>query len=221
MISRKVSASPAPSRTNHEATSSSGVVAVSKKKYIVGKIKSGTQTLTVKTDKVRATITPAVAGTSTATPDSSQVAPADSLPVSDWSGFIAPKVSYVKMLSCVKSTTKEISGLTGALAYSFTIIEQLKLTGGHFNYNGKIYSPSDVLYVSYTPYTLSTNSMDLSMGMPDSAELYFSPFNWKTNGGGPAGGGVSDFGPDASYKMIDFTYIFHSTQAECDSLPKP
>ena len=176
-----------------------------------------------KPSKDKVIITPTVAGTPApmATNGSNDVAPSAPLPASDWSGFVAPKVTFSKMLSCVKSASKEVSPLTGALAYNFTIVEQLKLTGGHFNYEGKTYNPSDVLYVSYTPYTLSTNSMDLSMGMPDSAELYFSPFNWKTNGGGPAGGGVSDFGPDASYKMIDFPYIFHSTQAECDSLPKP
>ena len=198
-------------------------VTVPKGSTVITKTKSGTQTLTVNTDKVKVTITPTVAGNPTpvATNGSNDVAPSAPLPASDWSGFVAPKVTFNKMLSCVKSASKEVSPLTGALAYNFTIVEQLKLTGGHFNYEGKTYNPSDVLYVSYTPYTLSTNSMDLSMGMPDSAELYFSPFNWKTNGGGPAGGGVSDFGPDASYKMIDFTYIFHSTQAECDSLPKP
>lgn len=184
-----------------------------------------------KPSKNKVIITPAAAGnpvatqTSVATPapvdTQAPASPQDvytppALPVSDWTGFVAPKVSFVKMLSCVKSAKMEY-GITGVLAYKFTIINQIKLTGGHYNYDGHIYSSSDVLYITHGPYTESTNSMDLSMGLGNPMELQFLAFNWKDHGGGPTAGGVSD----AGYQNLWVSYIFHSTQAECDNLPKP
>jgi len=194
-------------------------VTVSKGSIVTTKTASGSQTLTVNTSKVTVTVTPTVTGNPTdtqasASPQDVYTPPA--LPVSDWTGFVAPKVSFVKMLSCVKSAKMEY-GITGVLAYKFTIINQLKLTGGHYNYDGHIYSSSDVLYITHGPYTESTNSMDLSMGLGNPTELQFLAFNWKDHGGGPTAGGVSD----AGYQNFPVSYLFHSTQAECDNLPKP
>lgn len=194
-------------------------VTVQKGSTVSTKTASGSQTITVNTNKVTVTVTPTVAGNPTVTqaPASPQdVYTPPALPVSDWTGFVAPKVSFVKMLSCVKSAKMEY-GITGVLAYKFTIVDQLKLTGGHFNYDGKTYNPSDTLYIADTQYTLSTNSMDLPIGVPHSTELQFLAFNWKDHGGGPTAGGVSDSG----YQNFPVNYLFHSTQAECDSLPKP
>ena len=186
-----------------------------------------------KPSKNKVMITPAAAGNPVATQTSVPTpAPVDTqasaspqdvytppaLPVSDWTGFVAPKVSFVKMLSCVKSATMEVNPLSGVSSYAFYISAQLKLTGGHFNYEGKTYNTSDVLYTT-DPAMLgfSTNSMELSMGLWTGTEFQFLAFNWKENGGGPTNGGVSD----AGYKNVQYSYLFHSTQAECDSLPKP
>ena len=217
LANKHVLTSALPTHESTPAYKPSGVI-VPKGKTVASKTKSGSQTITVKTNKVTVSVTPTAAGKPTPSQPPIQVAPVAPLPASDWSGFIAPKVSYVKMLSCVKSATQEVNPLSGVLSYSFYLSVQLKLTDGHFNYNAKNYNTSDTVYITDpTMDGFSTNSMDFSAGLWKSTELNFFAFNWKDNGGGPTNGGVSD----AGYRTVQYSYLFHSTQAECDSLPKP
>ena len=167
-----------------------------------------TTTLSTAPSQTPVTHKPVVANPSPTTP----ISPIDGRTLiqspPDWTGFIAPKVSFAGVLSCKKSTVLMQSWFTGKLDYPYLVTERWKFTGGNFVVGDSAtrYTPSDTYYVTFTDEAIFTNNMNMTSTRSDS--FIFNPFNWKP--GSAWADGTVDTIRNISYD-VSSTY----TQAEC------
>ena len=188
-------------------------VTVPKGSTIATRTGSGIQTVTVNTSKVAVSVNPV----STPAPSSSPSQGSTLYPAyagtiiksaPDWSGFIAPKVSFAGVLSCKKSTVLMQSWFTGKMDYPYLVTERWKFTDGNFVVGDSTtrYTPSDTYYATFTDEAIFTNNMNMTSTRNDS--FIFHPFNWKP--GSAWADGTADTIRNISYD-VSSTY----KQSEC------
>ena len=188
-------------------------VTVPKGSTIATRTGSGIQTVTVNTSKVAVSVNPVSTPAPSASPSQgSPISPIDGRTLiqsaPDWSGFIAPKVSFAGVLSCKKSTVLMQSWFTGKMDYPYLVTERWKFTGGNFVVGDSTtrYTPSDTYYVTFTDEAFFTNNMNMTSTRSDS--FIFNPFNWTP--GSAWADGTADTMRNISYD-VSSTY----KQSEC------
>ena len=177
-----------------------GGVNVVKNGKVTSKTKSAGQTVAVNTNKVPTTIAPTVA----ASPTPSQTAvgnpvtspdwkdPLTLTPqIPDWNGFIAPKVTFDKIVfpDYVDANGLLVHYIGGGTSttYNWNLTPQFKLTSG--NYLGEIignytlYKTSDVVYQRDNLVFGVESSVNTPANGTQTVEVeeYFKPFNWTPN----------------------------------------
>lgn len=189
-------------------------VTVLKGTTVTTKTQTGTQTLTVKTDKVKVAVTLGPTPTVILETVPTLLSPTKAvLPPADWDGFIAPKIAFDKLLSCVRSKETFTHPISGQPGKPWLVNWQVKLYDGYFNYDGRLYTKSDVLYLpvsdDYVKFWGNEN-MDFPLGRFASNSFFFPPLNWKNDTFGRTA--------DSTTKEITYTYLLYSTQKECDNI---
>jgi len=202
-----------PSHKTTAAPKLRGIV-VPKGRTVTTKTASGSQTITVNTNKVTVTITPTIAGNPTASPTATpSLYPAYAGTIiktaPDWAGFIAPKVSFAGVLSCKKSTILMQNWISGKWEYPYLVTEHWKFTNGNFiiGDDSTHYTPADTYYRTFTDKVLFTNNMNVTIVTPE--DFLFHPLNWE--------GVHSSWAADTADIIRDISYDIQSTytQSEC------